>query len=298
MKKFLGTLIAALCIGLGPSAWAQDATTTIPGTETPIPNQSPPSNQTDTSSPLTPSNNANTASPLTPTPPNPVAGQPATTPTSDSSSETPSTFIQPPVETNRLDAAAPTNLSLQIDPSSSESLLNPDSNSTQPTSLVPTDPGVSLNSVQQTTSLTPPSTMGSSALVSPLTANPYPAIITEPTSTQMFLSNLSTATSQDLFRAAERRDATHSASMGPLIGTAAVNHANAIETMSTGPTTVGSPTFMRSVRSSFAPPIGFGSSSSELSPFRSHSYGSSSLRSSFGHMSMSGSHSMGGGSHH
>ena len=292
MKKVLGTFITAVCIGIAPCAWAQDANTQTPGFEQ-TPSIQTPSNQTDTSSPLTPTN-PNTATPLTPTPTNPVSGQQQTTSAGDSSSEPPATFNQSPTETNRVDPAAPSSLSLQIDPSSSASLLNPDSASSTPSSLVPTDPGVSLGSVQQTTTLTMPgATTGSSTMPSPLSANPYPAIIAEPTSTQTFLSNLSAAASEDIFLRSVGR--SRSTSMGPLIGSAAVNRASAIETMSTSPTAAGSSTFMRSLRSStLAPSIG--STSFGRTQIGSSSFGSISSRPSFGRMSStSGSHSMSGG---
>ena len=118
MTKILATLAAGMVFGLSSGAFAQDATTT-------------PTSPSDTSSPLTPSPSG---SPLTPSPttsPTSGATQPPTTAdTMQSSSETPATSVQSPVEANRIDPSAPSNLSIQIDPNSANSsVLNADSSS-------------------------------------------------------------------------------------------------------------------------------------------------------------------------
>lgn len=242
MQRSFATYVGVLAVALTPiAASAQDATQqTQAQTITP-----PPPSQTDTSSPLTPSN-PNTSSPLTPTPTNPITGQnqqPSSAAGVQSSSEVPSTFVQAPVEDNRVDPSAPSPLQLEIDPTSSESvLLSPDV-----TQLSPTAAGVSLNAVQGTTSTTLPS-LGSS-IPSPTSTSVYPATISEPTATQTFLSTLSGA---GFDRSLSRRVATSSSSnsMGPLIGTAAVINSSPVESTTSSPTAVGASTFMRSLRSS------------------------------------------------
>ncbi len=243
MQKSFATFVSVLTVALAPvAASAQDATQqTQTQTTTPL----PPS-QTDTSSPLTPTN-PNTSSPLTPTQPNPITGQnqqPSSAAAVQSSSEVPSTFVQAPIEDNRVDPSAPSPLQLEIDPTSSESvLLSPDV-----TQLAPTAAGVSLNAVQGTTSTTLPS-LGSS-ISPPTSTSVYPAIISEPTATQSFLSSLSGAGFERSL--SNRRVATTSSSnsMAPLIGTAAVINSSPVESMTSDPPAVGASTFMRSLRSS------------------------------------------------
>lgn len=241
MQKLFAAYVSALAVALSPvAAVAQDATQTQTQTTT-----APSSSQTDPSSPLTPTN-PDTSSPLTPTPTNPITGQiqqPSSSAAVQSSSEVPSTFVQTPVESNRVDASAPSPLQLEIDPTSSESvLLSPDV-----TQLTPTAAGVSLNAVQGTTSTTLQS-LGSS-IPSPTSTSVYPAAISEPAATQTFLSTLGGA---GFNRSASRSVATSSSSnsMGPLIGTAAVINSSPVESMTSSPTAVGASTFMRSLRSS------------------------------------------------
>lgn len=262
MQKSFATYVSVLAISLVPvAASAQDATqqtqtqTQTQTTTTPSPSQ------TDTSSPLTPTN-PDGSSPLTPTPTNPITGQnqqPSSAAAVQSSSEVPSTFVQTPVEENRIDASAPSPLQLEIDPSSSQAaLLSPDV-----TQLTPTAAGVSLNTVQGTTSMTLQS-LGSS-IPSPTQTSVYPAAITEPAATQNFLSQLSQFS---LARAAARPAATKvgSASMGPLIGTAAVMNSSPVESMTSAPPTPGSSTFMRSMRSSWRISPAIASTSGDASP--------------------------------
>lgn len=241
MQKSFATYVSVLAFTLVPAAAAAQDATQQTQTQTTTPSPS----QTDTSSPLTPTN-PDGSSPLTPTPTNPITGQnqqPSSAAAVQSSSEVPSTFVQTPIEENRIDASAPSPLQLEIDPSSSQAaLLSPDV-----TQLTPTAAGVSLNTVQGTTSTTLQS-LGSS-MPSPTQTSVYPAAITEPTATQNFLSQLSQFS---LARAAPRPAATRvgSASMGPLIGTAAVMNSSPVESMTSAPLTPGSSTFMRSMRSS------------------------------------------------
>ncbi len=168
MTKVLATLAAGMVLSLSPvAAFAQDATA--------------PTSQTDTSTPLTPSP---PSTPLTPSPTtSPTSGAIVPSAGADSSSETAGTFVQSPVESNRLDPAAGSGLGLQIDPNASNSsVLNSDAVST-----VPSAPGVSLNSVQGTTT----SGLSSTPLPSPFSTSSYPSVIAEPTSTQTFLSTIS-----------------------------------------------------------------------------------------------------------
>ncbi|MFA5956966.1 hypothetical protein [Hyphomicrobium sp.] len=275
----VGALIVAGIIVMAPVASAQDATT-LPQAQT------PPQPQPDTSSPLTPQDG--TGSPLTPAPINPVTGQTqsSSSDATQSSSEVPTTFIQPPIETNRLDVSAPSEQQLEIDPSSSQAAsLSPDT-----PQLTPTAAGVSLNAVQGTTSTTSPSSLGSS-IPSPTSTIVYPAAISEPASTQAFLTSLQSAHIGSGL--SSRRVGSSSTSMGPLIGSDAVKSSSPVETMSSGPTAIGASAFMRSpssssriIRSSFAS-ASVGSNSIGPSALRSNFGGSSSTMS---HHSMSSSH--------
>ncbi len=236
MNRFsIAALVGAIAITASSAAMAQDAGTT-PQTQTTTP---PP----DTSSPLTPSNN--NGSPLTPNPVNPVTGQTQQSTSSaavQSSSEVPATFTPPPIETNRVDPSADTSLRLSIDPSSSAAVLTPDA-----TSLAPTTAGLSLNAVQGTTpiSISPSSALGS--VSSPTSTSFYPAAIAEPAATQAFLQGLSSRASRG---AGAARGSSTSTAMGPLIGSAAVTNASAVETMASMPASSGSSAFMRTVGSS------------------------------------------------
>jgi hypothetical protein len=267
---FVGALSSALITGAAPGAWAQDATTN-PNTQTPAPSQS------DTSSPLTPTN-PSTSTPLTQSQPNPVSGQnQQSAATVQSSSEVPTTFVQPPIEGNRVDAAAPSSLQLVIDPSSGSSLLNPDA-----TQLSPTAAGVSLNSVQGTTSTALPSPLGGS-LGSSSSASPYPTAVAEPASTQAFLTALQgkSATASSGSSTTSRGSST---SMGPLIGSAAVQNSSTIASMTSTPTAVGSSTFMKSPGAINSPITS--TSASLPAAFRTLSQSNS----SFSHHSKSSSH--------
>jgi hypothetical protein len=276
MKRAFAALSFIMIVG-SASAWAQDATTTPAQTQATSP--TPPS---DTSSPLTPTN-PSTSSPLTPNPINPVTGQTQqpTAASVQSSSEVPSSFVQAPVETIRLDASAPSNLSLEIDPSSSQAtLLNPDV-----TQLTPIALGVSLNTVQQTTgpvfsTPVPLSTSrnGSSSF--------YPARLSALGSTQSFSTG--TVGSRQIPTSTLGSSASN---LGPPIGSAAVMSSSAVESMTTSPTSSRSSTFMR------AP----ASSSMIMSPVASTSAGTSSigprgLRTSF--RGSSTSHRLMSSSHH
>ncbi len=278
MQKSLATIVSAILVGVAPAtAWAQDASTQTQ-TQTPSP---PPPSETDTSSPLTPTN-PSTSSPLTPSPINPVTGQnqqQSSAAAVQSSSEVPSTFVQTPIETNRVDPSAASNLQLEIDPSSSQAvLLSPDQ-----TQLAPTAAGVSLNSVQGTTSTTTSSLAGSS-LGAPTATSVYPGAISEPTATQSFLNTLQLGS----MSGASQRIGSSSAStsIGPLIGSAAVKSSSPVESMSSGPTPAGSSTFMRSLRSS-----SMGGSTFASTTIRPSSIGPTALRQAFhGGSSMSVHH--------
>ncbi len=277
MNEHLAIFASTIVIGLSSPAWAQDASQQ----QTP-----PPQSQQDTTSPLTPTS-PNGSSPLTPTQPNPVnQPQPTSAAAVQSSSEPPETFVQPPIEANRIDPSAPSDLSLQIDPASAEaSLLNPDASG-----LAPTAAGVSLNSVQGTTSTAAPSSLGVS-IPSPTSVNVYPATLSEPASTQAFLTALQTPGLAGRTSASRVGSSSSVSTMGPAIGSAAVHSSSLVETMSSAPTAIGSSMFMRSPSSpsTIQPSVAAAS-------FGSSSIGPRALRSSFGSSSsMSFSHSRSGG---
>lgn len=270
MQKSLATIVSAIIVSVTPAAaWAQDASTQTQ-TQTPSP---PPPSQTDTSSPLTPTD-PNTSSPLTPSPINPVTGQnqqQSSAAAVQSSSEVPATFVQAPIETNRVDPSAPSNLQLEIDPSSSQAiLLSPDQ-----TQLAPTAAGVSLNSIQGTTSTTMPSSVGSS-IGAPIATSIYPSAITEPAATQSFLNTLHQESMGGSLASQRVGSSSASTSMGPLIGSAAVKSSSPVESMSSGPTPTGGSTFMLSLRSS-----SIGSSTFVSPSIRPSSIGPSALRPAF-----------------
>lgn len=266
MNRFFATFISAgacgLVAGIAPAAWAQDATQS----------QSQTSSPSDTSSPLTPTN-PTTSTPLTPSPTNPVSGQSQQTgaEATQSSSEVPTTFVQPAVESNRLDASAPSSLQLEIDPSGSQSA----SLSSDVPQLVQTTAGLSLNSVQGTTTAALPSPIGGSTTTT-TTSISYPTAIAEPTSTQTFLSALRPLTASS---ASTSRVGSSSASMGPLIGSAAVQSSSSQSSMTSSPTPMGASTFMRapSASTSIVSPISSTSSSIGPSALRTFTRSSSSL---------------------
>lgn len=279
MNRFIVAFACLLPFGVSAGvasvAWAQDAGTSPSQSQTTSPSQS------DTSSPLTPTN-PTTSTPLTPTPTNPVGGQSQQTGASavQSSSEVPSTFVQPPVELNRVDPSAPSSLQLLIDPAGVQaSLLSPDV-----TQLAPTTAGASLNSVQGTTPL--PSPLGSSTRSSTASIS-YPAKIAEPASTQAFLSALGGGSGGGSASMSTSRTGS-STSMGPLIGSAALQNSMSVAPMSSGPTQVGASSFMRAptATSAIVSPIASTSASIGPSALRTFNRGSSSL----GHRAMTSSH--------
>lgn len=278
-KQFLGILLVAVCAGSHSTAWAQDATTEP---QTTVPGQTP-SNQTDTTSPLTPLENPNAATPLTPT--SPAPGTTAPTNTAGSSSETPPAFIQAPLEKNRLDPSAPSPLALIIDPGSQSSLLNTDSLSLQPLSLFPAAPGVSLYTLEQTTTMNG-SPSGSSTLPLSRPTSFYPARLSGPTSTAGFSPSVSGLMNPTT--TATTPPGSSSTSMAPLVGSAAVNHVSPVQaTFASQMSPIGAPMPMRSFQSH-----------SMARDFGSAQFRSNGFQPSFGvHTRTSAGHAMGGGHH-
>lgn len=155
MTRFLIALSSGLIVGISSAAFAQSTTTPVGAT--------PPT--------------STTSSPLTTVTTNPLLTNNATT--SQSSSQLPSFLVQSPLETNRIDASAPSSLSLVIGPTNSNTaVLNGD----VLTSSTPPASGLALNAfVTQS---------GLSAPPAPSATSPsfYPSPLAVSASTAAFLS--------------------------------------------------------------------------------------------------------------
>jgi hypothetical protein len=155
MTKFLMALSSGLIVGMSSAAFAQSTTAPVGATAA----------------------TSATSSPLTAVTANPLLTNNATT--SQSSSNLPSFLVQSPLETIRIDTAAPSSLSLVIGPTNSNTaVLNGD----VLTSSTPPASGLALNAfVTQS---------GLSAPAAPSATSPsfYPSPLAVPASTAAFLS--------------------------------------------------------------------------------------------------------------
>jgi hypothetical protein len=158
MTKFLIALSSGLLVGISSAAFAQSTTAPV-GATAPT---------------------STTSSALTPTIANPVITNNATT--SQSSSQLPSFLVQSPLETIRIDPAAPSGLRLVIGPTNANTaVLNGD----VLTSSTPPATGLAPNAF-----LGQNSTPGLTMPAAPSATSPsfYPSALAVPTSTATFLS--------------------------------------------------------------------------------------------------------------
>lgn len=155
MMKFLIALSSGLIVGMTSAAFAQSTTSPVGATQP----------------------TSTTSTPLTPTTANPVLTTNATT--SQSSSQLPSFLVQSPLETIRIDSAAPSALSLVIGPTNSNTaVLNGD----VLTSSTPPASGLALNAFVTQSGLSAP------AAPSATSPSVYPSALAVSTSTATFLS--------------------------------------------------------------------------------------------------------------